>query len=638
MGWERKRGKLHELNLLLRGHSGLSFATLEGNMGTCSAAEWRALMCSIRYVITLDADTILPPGAARRLVGTLAHPLNRADFDPQRRRIRAGYSVLQPRVDIQPRSQHRSRFTRLFAGDTGLDLYTRAVSDVYQDLFGEGIYVGKGIYDVDAFMRSTEGRIPENAILSHDLIEGLMGRVGLATDINLIEDYPPHYFLYAIRQRRWIRGDWQILPWLVRRWLDPPADAARAGLTAISRWKIFDNLRRTLVAPALLAIFVLGTLGWPQRAGFWALAVALTYGVPLIAATAQGAGRLLRGDRFGAAFRGWGDVLGRCLLAAAFVPYEAYLALDAILTTLYRLAISHRRLLQWTTAAHTARLFGAGRRRLAWQKMGLFSILSLGLTATLWGRQAPNGALGPTALAWAAPLLLLWMGSPLIAWWINRPAPLQRMAPLADEQAARLRQLSRRTWGFFERFVGPEDHWLPPDHYQESPVGIVAHRTSPTNIGLLFTSTLAAYDLGYMDQFELGARLVTLLDAIERLEHHRGHLLNWYDTVTLQPLQPRYVSTVDSGNLTACLIVTAQACRALADEPVFRRQLWLGYQDALAISLRHWPACASQSCCARPIASSSASWISPMRWPPPRTPRQRAMSCWNTCAARSGAT
>ena len=266
----------------------------------------------------------------------------------------------------------------------------------------------------------------------------------------------------------------------------------------------------------------------------------------------------------------------------AFVPYEAYVALDAILTTLYRMAVSHRDLLQWTTAAHNARLLGSpARRTQAWQKMGLFSCLSLGLMVSVWPRPLTGGTASWASLIWSAPILLLWTLSPFIAWWINRPLA-QRLTPLTEAQALQLRRLSRRTWGFFERFVGPEDHWLPPDHFQESPVGIVAHQTSPTNIGLLLTSTLAAYDLGYLDQLELATRLFTTLDALDQLEHYRGHLLNWYDTVTLQPLKPRYISTVDSGNLVACLIITTQACRAMASAPVFRRQLWRGYLDALA--------------------------------------------------------
>ncbi|HMN59380.1 MAG TPA: glucoamylase family protein [Anaerolinea sp.] len=350
----------------------------------------------------------------------------------------------------------------------------------------------------------------------------------------------------------------------------------------MARWKMFDNLRRALLAPSLCLIFILGLISLPALVGLWTWIVLLALGVPLLTGVARSAMQILGGDVPEITLRPLGWNFLRWLIAIAFLPYEVYLSIDAVSTTLYRLFISHRDLLQWTTAAQTAKIFGAqARRNIAWQKFYLATVLAIALTAGgLLLSGLPVGAQAPVLLV-ASPVLLLWALSPVIAWWINRPIVV-RTAPLTEEQANLIRQVTRRTWGFFERFVGPEDHWLPPDHYQESPVGMIAHHTSPTNIGLLLTSTLAAYDMGYLDQLGLSTRLVNTLDSLDRLERFRGHFMNWYDTLTLQPLNPRYISTVDSGNLVACLIITARACKSMPDEPIFRWGLWQGYLDTLS--------------------------------------------------------
>ncbi len=576
MGWERKRGKLQELNHLLRGGTDLSFIQRKGDLGAELDETAGKRLQRTRFVITLDADTILPRGAACRLVGTLAHPLNQAVFNETTGDMISGYSILQPRMEIHPKSVNHSWFTRFFAGDAGLDLYTLAVSDPYQDLFKEGIYVGKGIYDVDAFERTAGKGVPENTVLSHDLLEGLLGSAGLVSDITMIEDYPQNYFIQAIRQRRWIRGDWQLLPWLLQ-----PNKPGRT-FSLIDRWKMFDNLRRSLLAPSLLIIFLLGVLLLPGNSLLWTGIVLITLGIPIITGFARSTIQILGGEYPGVALRPMGWNLMRWFLGIAFLPYEAYFSMDAILTTLYRMLISRRNLLQWTTAAQTARVFGLqGRKNNAWQKLFVSTILALIVIGVLALSPGPSRFGVIQALLEISPILLLWLISPIVVWWINRPIT-KRTIPLKEEQINLLRQVTRRTWGFFERFVGPEDHWLPPDHYQESPVGTVAHRTSPTNIGLLLTSTLAAYDLGYLDQLGLATRLTTTMESLDQLERYRGHFMNWYDTLTLQPLYPRYISTVDSGNLAASLIVTAQACTNMPDEPVFRWDLWQGYLDTLA--------------------------------------------------------
>ena len=563
MGWERKRGKLHELNQLLRGRENLSFIT-----PTQLDPRDQAALRQLRFVITLDADTILPLGAAHRLAGTLAHPLNRAVFDPESGVVRSGYTVLQPRMEIHPKSANLSWFTRIFAGDAGLDLYTLAVSDAYQDLFGEGMYVGKGIYDVDAFQRSVDADIPENRVLSHDLLEGLMGRAGLVADITMVEDYPQNYLIQILRQRRWIRGDWQLLPWLI--------NPRRFGIhfSVIDRWKIFDNLIRSLLAPTLVVIFVLGLIFLPGLAGLWTALVALALGIPLLTGLARSSLQILADEPARSALRPLGWNFLRWILAISFLIYEAYISVDAIFTTLYRLFISRRDLLQWTTAAQTTRLFRLNRRQnVGWQKMGVSVIAALILIFGLLLISDLNRRGLAMVFFYAAIILLLWMLSPLIVWFINRPIP-GKIIPLDNDQEIYLQQIARQTWGFFERFVGPEDHWLPPDHYQEFPAAKVAHRTSPTNMGLLLTSTWAAYDLGYLDLLGLVTRLETTTETLTQLERFNGHFFNWYDTLSLKPLKPAYISAVDSGNLAASMIVTTQACQALPADPILRWDVW----------------------------------------------------------------
>lgn len=563
MGWERKRGKLHQLNLLLRGSGETAFSVQTGNA--------QALR-EIKYVITLDADTILPREAAQRLVATLAHPLNRAEFDPRRGAVIAGYTLLQPGIEITSTSANLSRFTRIFAGDVGLDLYTRAVSNAYQDLFGEGIYIGKGIYDIDAFERSLAGRMPENALLSHDLIEGIHGRVGLVTDIVLYEDYPPQYFVYIRRSRRWIRGDWQLLPWLLPRVPSAGKGTIPNDLSVIDRWKILDNLFRSLLSPALLALFVAGWLWLPGSPLTWTVAGLLTPAVPLVTGLVLGLIQGVRGRSWQNALRLLQSGGLRWLLELAFLPYEMLATLGGIATTLVRLFITRKHLLEWTSYADTVRLFAGA---MSWRQI-FPAMLLTAIVAVL------AALFNPTALFVASPLLIAWLLSPEIAHRISRPIR-HTPAPLAADERQRLRSLARRTWLFFEQFVGPEDHWLPPDHFQEAPRGIVVHSTSPTDLGLLLLSTLAAYDQGYIGLWDLSARLRETFESMEHLETYQGHFLNWYDTRSLEPLPPRYVSTVDSGNLVACLRTLGQGCQAMRREPVLRRQNWEGLLDTVSL-------------------------------------------------------
>ncbi len=562
MGWERKRGKLTELNRLLAGDQHTSYVHHVGD---------RAVLRAIRFVITLDADTELPRDSAQRLVATLAHPLNRAVFDVATGRVTAGYTILQPRIEGTSISAEVSRFSALVAGDTGLDPYTRAVSDLYQDLFGEGMYFGKGIYDPEAFERSLRGRVPENAILSHDLFEGLHGRTGFVADVALFEEFSANYLTYSRRLHRWARGDWQLLPWLRRR---VPLEGGGKGASCfslISRWKILDNMRGSLFEPSLFA-FLLLAWGWlPGSTSLWTLLVLLVPAAPAFS------GALLASLRRALpAFVPRRSAIGRWMVQIVFLPHRAAVLGDALLRTLYRLTVSRKNLLEWTTAALSARrLAGRTASRSMWSEMAAPPLAALGMAGML-------AAYRPGALAPAFPLLIAWFLSPEIALFMGRPRR-RRVERLTPQDRRRFRLLARRTWLFFETFVGPDDQWLPPDHFQQDPRGEVARRTSPTNIGLLLLATVAAYDLGYAGVQSVALRLKETLDTLRRMERYRGHLYNWYDTAGLQPLAPRFVSVVDSGNLAACLLTVKQSCVELSTSPIIGVARWEGMLDTLGI-------------------------------------------------------
>jgi cyclic beta-1,2-glucan synthetase len=567
IGWERKRGKLHELNRWLRGATDTSIVSWIGPVKQLQ---------QVKYVITLDADTILGRDSARRLVGTLAHPLNHAQADPRTGRVVHGYGLLQPRTEITPTSANASHFSQIFAGDIGLDLYTHAVSNVYQDLFGSGIYVGKGIYDVDAFEKSLAGRVPENALLSHDLFEGLHGRVGLVTDIVLYEDYPPSYLTYMRRQRRWTRGDWQLLPWLWPAGLRAGWPQSSIHFGAIDTWKLLDNLRRSLLSPALLLLLVAGWLGLPGAPWVWTVVVLLALAVPTLIGALTPFVTNAGVASWRQSFRTLGEGGPRWLLAVIFLPFEAAQMLSAVAISLVRVFITRRHLLEWVTAAKAARHEGkAGSRRRTWTTMASAPLFALAAGLLF-------AALQPERLPLALPLLIAWALSPEIAYRIGQPVR-RTPQPLTAAQNDSLRSLARRTWLFFEDFVGPDDHWLPPDHFQQAPSSGVASYTSPTNIGLLLLSTLAAYDLGYIGIAGFVSRLRSTFESLEKLERFRGHFLNWYDTRTLEPLLPRYLSTVDSGNLAACLRILGQACQRIPNAPVLRWERWMGIADTFAL-------------------------------------------------------
>ena len=557
MGWERKRGKLAELNRLLRGRTDTTFTVVTAP---------RDLLETFRYVITLDADTELPRGVARELVATLAHPLNRPRLDPAGRRVVSGHAVIQPRVGTHPVSSRRSRYSHIASGAVGLDPYTTAVSDVYQDLFDDGSYVGKGIYEVDAFSAALEGRVPEDTLLSHDLFEGIFARSALASDIEVLDEQPTSYEVAAGRLHRWIRGDWQMLPWLLDR-------ATRRDLRAIDTWKIVDNLRRSLLAPALVASCFMGWFLRPLVAAWVTGTLAVMFVVPVLTRLVLNASRARDPRAFASALGG--DLPGnvrQSLVHTIFRLDEAIVSLDAIGRTLYRLYLSRRYLLEWTTMGQTERNGGAR----AHPRIVFGSILAAAVGTTVALRS-------PLSLPFAAPVLILWMAAPAVAAWLRKPERRKR-AELTPEEKKELRLIARRTWRFFESFVTEEDHHLPPDNYQEDPRAVLARRTSPTNIGLYLLSVVAAHDFGFIDLGDVVHRLGKTLDTMDKLEHREGHLLNWFDTATLAPLEPKYVSTVDSGNLAAYLWTLREACADLASEPVVSPAALDAADDALALA------------------------------------------------------
>ena len=552
IGWERKRGKLHELNRLLRGDSDTTFLNPP------------PVPAGVRYVVTLDADTRLPPGVVRRMVGKMAHPLNVPLVDSLRGRVVDGHAVLQPRVTPSlPTGGGSTVFQRIFSSMDGIDPYAGAVSDVYQDMFGEGSFAGKGIYDVDAFGVVLKGRVADSTLLSHDLFEGVFARAGLASDIEVVEAFPADYAVAALRQHRWARGDWQLLPWIAPR----VGRAAREAIPAMGRWKMLDNLRRTLSAPAGVLALLAGWMLPLPAALDWTGFVLLTVGLPSLLPVL---GDMLPGSRW-VTLRSYLGVLADSLghaaalsgLVVVFLAHQAVLMGDAIGRTIFRVCWTRRHLLQWVTAAQDADGPALGVLGYYQRMAGAPVLGALALAIAAWSRS------GSWVLA--VPFAAVWIGSPAVAYWASQVWAAKRPV-VSDKDRAALRVTARQTWRFFETFVTPADNMLPPDNFQEDPAPVLARRTSPTNMGLYLLSAAAAHDFGWVGLLDTVERLDATLATMARLPRFRGHFYNWYGTADLRPLEPRYVSTVDSGNLAGHLIALANACGAwracvAGDEP-----------------------------------------------------------------------
>jgi len=550
MGYERKRGKLTELNGLLRGGSQGCFSETVGDLG---------ILPTVKYVITLDTDTQLPRDAARQLAGTMAHPLNHPRFDSTRRVVTEGYSILQPRIGVSLPSARRSWFVRLLAGDVGIDPYTREVSDVYQDLFREGSFVGKGIYDVDAFEKAMNGRFPENTVLSHDLLEACHARSGLVSDVEFYEEHPSRYSVDMDRRHRWIRGDWQIAQWLFPRVPGTGSCQVSNPLSALSQWKILDNLRRSLV-PVAMMVLILGAWFLAPRVGdFVPFFILATFALPTALSIARNCIRKPEDLPWMMHLRDIVETCGRqggqILLTLTFLPYDAFISIDAVSRTSVRILVTHRRLLEWRTSSDSeTREIGGRSAHYAtmWITPAVAVVTGLLLIAQ-----------GGAQLVVVLPILALWIVAPWIAWWVSQPT--EPLPPdLNRSQLLFLRQSARAAWHYFETFVVDGDNWLPPDNVQDTPEIKVAHRTSPTNLGLTLLANLAARDLGYSSLGHLILRTTNTLNTMARMERYRGHFYNWYETRTLTPLHPLYVSSVDSGNLAGHLLTLAAGLREQA--------------------------------------------------------------------------
>jgi cellobiose phosphorylase len=569
MGYERKRGKLGALNALLRADPAAGFALVVGNT---------VHLQQVRYVITLDTDTQLQRDTASKFAAAMAHPLNRPQLDAKTQCVIAGYGILQPRMAVSLQSTNCSRYARLMGSEAGVDPYTRTVSDVYQDLFREGSFIGKGIYDVDAFEAALKGRFPENRILSHDLLEGCYVRSGLLSDVQLYDDYPARYDSDVKRRSRWIRGDWQIASWLLPRVPVAVGPRQKNPLSLLSQWKIFDNLRRSLVPASMVVLLVSGwtclALSW-----LWTLGVVgLLLLVPLLSSATE----LLRKpselpwhQHVSITLAGLIKQGAQAGLALALMPYEAWFNLTAIVQTNTRLFFTGRRLLEWQHSDSTARPVPGHWRDLL-DNIRRISVAPLIALVTALALTFFH----PGAAAVAMPVLLLWLAAPGIAWWLSRPL-VQNATPLTLEQSLFIRRLARRTWTYFEQFVTSEDHWLAPDNYQEHPIAVVAHRTSPTNMGLSLLANVSAYDFGYISAGRLLDRTANSLQSMQQLERHAGHFFNWYDTLTMAPLLPRYLSSVDSGNLSAHLLILRPAILMLADQPILNVRAIQGLVDTM---------------------------------------------------------
>jgi len=569
MGRERKRGKLSDLNATLRGAQG-RFAEVVGQT---------ELLSSVRYVITLDTDTQLPRDAARLMVGTLAHWLNRPVYDARHGRVMDGYTILQPRVGVSLPSAMRSRFSQLSTDDPGLDPYTRVVSDVYQDLFGEGSFIGKGIYDLDSFERCCNN-FPENTILSHDLIEGAYSRSALLSDVMLFEEYPSRYLADMARRHRWIRGDWQIIGWLLPWVRGGTGQRFRNPISLVSLWKIFDNLRRSLTPLAMLMVLLVSWTMSPVVAGgtfvFLVFASMLPTLLDFVSKLVRKPIDLPWSLHTRVAFRSLEQPLGLKGMEFLFLPYEAVVNLDAIVRTLIRMFWTKRKLLEWKTASDSER-HADGTIRDLYTRMAFAPLLGLAAFVVLLFSH-------PGVLPIASLLALGWITAPLVAWRLSQPIP-KRMPRLSENQRQFLQKLSRRTWRYFEEFVSEADNWLPPDNIQQNPGLVVASRTSPTNIGMALLADLSAYDFGYCSAGEFLTRTQRTFETLSRLERYRGHFFNWYDTLTLEPLPPRYVSMVDSGNLAGHLVVLRQGFQDLSESRLLPSRLFGGLKDTLLVML-----------------------------------------------------
>ncbi len=555
LGWERKRGKIMEFNELLKGSENTSYDVISGDITNLN---------KLKYIITLDADTKLPRDSAKKLIGAMAHVLNKPYIDIKSKKVLRGHGLMQPRISVSNSSANKTMFARIFSGETGMDLYTNAISDVYEDLFGEGIFTGKGIYDIDAFYNILKNEIPENSVLSHDLLEGSYVRAALLTDVELIDGYPAYYNSSCKRLHRWVRGDWQLIPWLFKK----------SPLNMLSKWKIFDNLRRSLISPTIIILVILSLFIF-KNPDKWLVIAFISLLGPIFFDVSESVILPNTGVTLTGKIDSWKNVIEQVFLIFCFLPYQAYLMLDAIIRTLYRLFISKKNLLEWQTAADAEANIGKSLSSYI-ENMWVSSLISIIIAAAAFKDSIDTGVL-------LIPTAILWFLSPWIAYKISKDEKAYSNE-LTEYELKTLRRISRKTWAYFEDFVNPQNNWLTPDNYQEFPSKGAAFRTSPTNIGMNLTSNIAAYDLGYIGIVELKDRFYKILTSMESLKMFKGHFYNWYDTKTKEPLYPKYVSTVDSGNLVGYTWLVSQALSDYINMPALNKSLAYGLMDTLMLA------------------------------------------------------
>lgn len=555
LGWERKRGKIMEFNSLLRGDKHTTYNTISDDITPLKKAK---------FVITLDADTQLPRDSAKKLIGAMSHILNRTVINKSDKKVLRGYGLMQPRISVGTISANKTAFSKIFSGETGIDMYTTAISDVYQDLFGEGIFTGKGIYDIDTFNIVLKGHIPENTVLSHDLLEGSYVRTALVSDIELIDGYPAYYSSSSMRLHRWVRGDWQLLPWINKN----------KGLNLLSRWKVIDNLRRSLISPSIILLVFFSLLLFHNKE-MWLVLAFIALLSPLLFDISEAVVAPQKGISLSGKIGNIKTVIEQVLLVFCFLPYQSYLMLDAIIRTLYRVKISKKNMLEWQTAADVEAKLGRKLKNFI-QSMWIGSAISIVILLIAFLKSKTIGM-------FMIPSCTIWFLSPVIAYYISKDKK-GHMQELSEENLLLLRKIARKTWAYFEDFVGKTDNWLAPDNYQEEPDKGVAHRTSPTNMAMGLSSGIVAYDMGYLGICELEERTESILENMESLPRIKGHFYNWYNTVTKEPLYPRYISTVDSGNLVGYLMMIAQMQYELEEFPVINKNILAGLKDTALLA------------------------------------------------------
>ena len=567
ISWERKRGALIEFNNLVLGSQDTSFTYLSSHNPPFQ---------QVSYIITLDCDTVLPIGMAKKMIGVLAHPLNKPVIDRQKNIVTDGYGIMQPRIEIDSESTNKSMFSKILTGQEGIDPYSNAISNVYQDLFGEGIFTGKGIYDLKAFHSILNEYIPLNAILSHDLLEGSFLRAGLVTDLKLVDSYPAKYNSYSARQHRWVRGDWQLLPFLFKKIRNSRNERTDNPLSMLSKLKIFDNLRRSLIAPSLIVLLALSFSILPGSMLFWFAFFVTAHSLSMIIEFARHiiSGKIfaIKVKRYIPSITGLRAIILQNLLSFLFLPHQAWLMVNAITVTLIRVFITKKNMLEWVTSADAEKTQKNSLKSYI-RLMGSAWIIALAVLAL-------SIVFKPASVVFALFLFFVWWISPVVAFKISIEKTAKKYKP-SEIDRTKLGRISRKTWRYFEEFSNFRNHFLAPDNYQADPPRGVAHRTSPTNIGLGLLATVSACDLGYVSVSEMVDLISKTVSTIEGLEKWNGHLYNWYDTISLNPLQPRYISTVDSGNLAGYLITLTQSLKDFLKMPVIDKRFIYGLRDTI---------------------------------------------------------